>query len=80
MLSVLDSSSSGKRRGDSSSLTESAGKSSASGTNSSTSGMGKKSASASQLSATGEWYSQKRILHHSMIKYVQDKSSFPYLT
>ncbi|XP_060864579.1 regulating synaptic membrane exocytosis protein 2 isoform X11 [Metopolophium dirhodum] len=50
---ITDSGSSGKRRGDSSSLTESAGKSSASGTNSSTSGMGKKSASASQLSATG---------------------------
>ncbi|KAL4097530.1 hypothetical protein QTP88_022293 [Uroleucon formosanum] len=49
---ITDSGSSGKRRGDSSSLTESAGKSSASGTNSSTSGMGKKSASASQLSAT----------------------------
>ncbi|XP_025411867.1 regulating synaptic membrane exocytosis protein 2 isoform X4 [Sipha flava] len=50
---ITDSGSSGKRRGDSSSLTESAGKSSASGTNSSASGMGKKSASASQLSATG---------------------------
>ncbi|XP_050421270.1 regulating synaptic membrane exocytosis protein 2 isoform X6 [Adelges cooleyi] len=50
---ALDSGSSGKRRGDTSSLTESGGKSSASGTNSSASGMGKKSASASQLSATG---------------------------
>ncbi|XP_050421266.1 regulating synaptic membrane exocytosis protein 2 isoform X3 [Adelges cooleyi] len=49
---ALDSGSSGKRRGDTSSLTESGGKSSASGTNSSASGMGKKSASASQLSAT----------------------------
>lgn len=56
----LDSNSSGKRRGESSFITESSGKSSASGTNS-TSGMGKKSASASQLSATGEWYFQKRI-------------------
>ncbi|KAL4097529.1 hypothetical protein QTP88_022293 [Uroleucon formosanum] len=57
---ITDSGSSGKRRGDSSSLTESAGKSSASGTNSSTSGMGKKSASASQLSATGRSSKGKR--------------------
>ncbi|XP_025411869.1 regulating synaptic membrane exocytosis protein 2 isoform X6 [Sipha flava] len=57
---ITDSGSSGKRRGDSSSLTESAGKSSASGTNSSASGMGKKSASASQLSATGRSSKGKR--------------------
>ncbi|XP_050545167.1 regulating synaptic membrane exocytosis protein 2 isoform X1 [Daktulosphaira vitifoliae] len=50
---ITDSGSTGKRRGDSSSLTESGSKSSASGINSSASGMGKKSASASQLSATG---------------------------
>lgn len=53
-LMFLDTGSSVKRRGDSSSITENAGKSSASGTNPSSSGMGKKSASASQLSATGE--------------------------
>ncbi|VVC30129.1 Hypothetical protein CINCED_3A025389 [Cinara cedri] len=50
---IADTGSSGKRRVDSSSITENTGKSSASGTNSSSSGMGKKSASASQLSATG---------------------------
>lgn len=66
----IESGNSGKRRGEQSSSTENTGKSSTSGTNSSASGMGKKSASASQLSATGEWYSQKRILRHSMIKYV----------
>ncbi|VVC30131.1 Hypothetical protein CINCED_3A025389 [Cinara cedri] len=49
---IADTGSSGKRRVDSSSITENTGKSSASGTNSSSSGMGKKSASASQLSAT----------------------------
>ncbi|VVC30126.1 Hypothetical protein CINCED_3A025389 [Cinara cedri] len=57
---IADTGSSGKRRVDSSSITENTGKSSASGTNSSSSGMGKKSASASQLSATGRSSKGKR--------------------